>query len=458
VNVAIIGTGYVGLTTGVCLAYLGHRVWCVDSDHDKVAALERGEVPIYEPNLEDLLAEAKSSLCFTTDYSRAIPDADVVFIAVGTPPGANGSPDLRHLEAASRCVGEHLGPQFTVVVNKSTVPIGSGNWVGALIRDAVIARSNGPGRDCFAVASNPEFLREGSAISDTLYPDRVVVGADDQRTAQVLYTLYRPILDQTFTPPVFLPRPERLGGVPLISTDLASAELIKYAANAFLALKISYINEIGQLSEKVGADIAQIARGIGLDARIGPRFLQAGIGWGGSCFGKDTAALIATAAEYGLEMQIVTAARETNRRQRERVVEKLLAELKILKGRTIGLLGLAFKPHTDDLREAPAVDIAMKLLGRGARVKAHDPVAMNRFRREYADLDVTLTETPEEVAEDADALVLVTEWPQFRDLDWERLAASMRKQLPEPVILDGRQVLDRVRLARAGFRCIGLAG
>ncbi len=216
-----------------------------------------------------------------------------------------------------------------------------------------------------------------------------MIGADERQTAEVLYTLYRPILDQTFQAPSYLPRPEELGAVPLISTDLASAELIKYAANAFLALKISYINEIGQLSEKVGADIAQVAKGIGLDARIGTRFLQAGIGWGGSCFGKDTAALIATAAEYGLEMPIVKAAREVNRRQRERVVEKLLGELKILKGRTIGLLGLAFKPHTDDLREAPALDIARKLIERGARVKAHDPVAMERFRREHPDLDVT---------------------------------------------------------------------
>jgi UDPglucose 6-dehydrogenase len=270
----------------------------------------------------------------------------------------------------------------------------------------------------------------------------------------VLYTLYRPILDQTFQPPPFLPRPEELGAVPLISTDLASAELIKYAANAFLALKISYINEIAQLSEKVGADIAQVAKGIGLDARIGTRFLQAGIGWGGSCFGKDTAALIATAAEYGLEMPIVHSARETNRRQRERVVDKLLAELRILKGRTIGLLGLAFKPHTDDLREAPALDIARKLIERGARVKAHDPVAMDRFRKEHPTMDVHCCETPEEVARDADALVLVTEWPQYRELDWEPLARLMRTA----IVLDGRYTLDRSRMTRAGFRYVGLAG
>jgi UDPglucose 6-dehydrogenase len=451
-NVAILGTGYVGLTTGACLAYLGHEVTCVDPDANKIGPLQRGEVPFHEPHLEDLLVAARPNLKFTMDYSEAIPDAQVVFIAVGTPPGVGGAPDLRYLQAAAEGVGERLGHHFTVIVNKSTVPIGSGNWVGALVRDA--AERRGRGKDCFAVASNPEFLREGSALLDSLYPDRVVIGADDPRTAEVLYTLYRPILDQTFQPPPFLPRPDRVGGVPLISTDLASAELIKYAANAFLALKISYINEIGQLSEKVGADISQVARGIGLDARIGTRFLQAGIGWGGSCFGKDTAALVSTASEYGLDMSIVKAARQVNQRQRERVVEKLLGELKILKGRTIGLLGLAFKPHTDDLREAPALDVARHLLERGARVKVHDPVAMNRFRKEYPTLDVVLASDAQEVARDTDAVVLVTEWPQYLDLDWESLASVMRT----PILLDTRHALDRGRITRAGFRYITLAG
>ena len=451
-NVAILGTGYVGLTTGACLAYLGHRVTCVDPDAHKISALQRGEVPFHEPYLEDLLAEARPNLLFTMDYSEAIPDAQVVFIAVGTPTGVGGAPDLRYLQAAAEGVGELLGPHFTVIVNKSTVPIGSGNWVGALVRDA--AERRGRGRDCFAVASNPEFLREGSALRDSLYPDRVVIGADESKTAEVLYTLYRPILDQTFRPPSFLPRPDRLGAVPLISTDLASAELIKYAANAFLALKISYINEIGQLAEKVGADIAQVARGIGLDARIGTRFLQAGIGWGGSCFGKDTAALISTASEYGLEMSIVKAARQVNQHQRERVVEKLLGELKLLKGRTVGLLGLAFKPHTDDLREAPALDVARHLLERGARVKVHDPVAMDRFKKEHAGIDVVLASDAHEVARDADALVLVTEWPQYLDLNWESLASVMRTA----ILLDARHVLDRARITRAGFRYLTLAG
>ena len=451
-NVAILGTGYVGLTTGACLAFLGHKVTCVDPVAEKIEALKRGEVPFHEPHLDELLADARRNLIFTTSYAEAIPDAQVIFIAVGTPPGNGGSPDLQYLLSAAHGVGEHMGSHFTVVVNKSTVPIGSGNWVGSLVREAAAAR--GAGHENFAVASNPEFLREGSALLDSLYPDRVVIGADQARTAQVLYTLYQPLLDQTFQAPRFLPRPERLGAVPLISTDLASAELIKYAANAFLSLKISYINEIGQLAEKVGANISHVARGMGLDARIGTRFLQAGIGWGGSCFGKDTAALIATAGEYGLEMPIVKAAKDVNARQRERVVDKLLAELKILKGRTIGLLGLAFKPDTDDLREAPAIDIARRLVERGVRVKAHDPVAMNRFQRDYKDIDITLCPAAADVAKDADAVVLVTEWAQYRDLDWEALAATMRS----PLVLDGRNVLNRERLVRAGFRYLSLAG
>ncbi len=452
-NVSILGTGYVGLTTGVCLAFLGHKVTCADADEKKIAMLASGEVPFYEPHLAELIEQARCNLKFTTRYDQAIPGAQVVFIAVGTPPGANGAPDLRYLQAAARGIGEYLAGGFTVVVNKSTVPIGSGNWVGSLVREAFEARNGQKAGASFAVASNPEFLREGSALHDSLYPDRVVIGTEEEQTAEVLYTLYRPILDQTFQAPPYLPRPEGLGAVPLISTDLASAELIKYAANAFLALKISYINEIGLLSEKVGADIAQIAKGIGLDARIGTRFLQSGIGWGGSCFGKDTAALLSTAEEYGLEMPIVSAAREVNRRQRERVIDKLLGELRILKGRTIGLLGLAFKPNTDDLREAPAIEIACKLIERGARVKAHDPVAMDRFRAEHPELKVVCCESAEEVARDADAVVLVTEWPQYRELDWDALAGSMRNK----IVLDGRLVLDRARIARAGLKYLGMA-
>jgi UDPglucose 6-dehydrogenase len=450
-KVSIIGTGYVGLTTGVCLGFLGHKVTCVDSDEAKIDILRAGHSPIYEPWLEDLLALARPNLCFSTSYAESIPGADVAFIAVGTPPLASGSPDLCYLRSAAQSIGKHLNG-FTVVVNKSTVPIGSGNWVESILRESYEQHHRQQSDGHFAVASNPEFLREGSALHDSLYPDRVVIGADEPRALELLYTLYRPVLDQSFASPTFLPRPEGLGGVPLISTHLASAELIKYAANAFLALKISYINEIGRLAERVGADITQVANGIGLDARIGTRFLQAGLGWGGSCFGKDTAALISTAAEYGLAMPIVQAAREINHCQRVRVIEKLLAELKILKGRTIGLLGLAFKPHTDDLREAPAIEIARHLTARGATVKAHDPVALSRARREYADSEIAFCEDPVELANGCDAIVLVTEWPQYRDLPWEDLAPKMR----HPLVLDGRQFLDRLRLTRAGFHYVGI--
>lgn len=453
-NVAIIGTGYVGLTTGVCLAYVGHSVTCLDADHAKVKSLCSGKIPIYEPFLDDLLSVAKVNLKFTTSYADAIPDADVIFIAVGTPSTASGSPDLQYLSQAAESIGEHLGSDFSVIVNKSTVPIGSGNWVGSLIRSSVAKRLGRQASEVFAVASNPEFLREGVAIGDTLYPDRIVIGSDEARALEVLYTLYRPIVDQTFSAPTFLPRPEGKAAVPLVSTDLASAELIKYAANAFLALKISFINEVGRVAERVGADIAEVARGIGLDSRIGPRFLSAGLGWGGSCFGKDTAALISTATEYGLTMPIVEAARQVNWLQRDRIIEKLQSELKILKGRTVAVLGLAFKPNTDDLRDAPAIAIAEKLIGRGAFVKAHDPIAMDRFSREHGDIGVQLCEDIEETLVDCDAVILATEWSDYQELDWEHLAKTMRGD----VVVDGRLILDPERLKAAGLRCIPICG
>jgi UDPglucose 6-dehydrogenase len=451
-RVAIIGTGYVGLTTGVCLASIGHSVWCLDTDEAKIAALMAGKIPIFEPYLEDLLQDSLHNLHFTSSYAEAIPGAEVVFIAVGTPPTPSGAPNLEFLSQAARSVGECMNGDLTVVVNKSTVPIGSGNWVGSLLRESCEQRTNGCAPE-FAVASNPEFLREGSALHDSLYPDRIVIGADEPRALEVLYTLYRPILDQTFPAPTYLPRPESVSAIPLVSTDLASAELIKYAANAFLALKISFINEIGLVAERVGADISEVGRGIGLDSRIGFRFLSAGIGWGGSCFGKDTAALIATAGEYGLHMPIVEAARKINCRQRDRVVEKLLHELKILKGRTIGLLGLAFKPNTDDLREAPAIEIAQKLIDRGVRVKAHDPIASERFQREHGKMGVQVCQTPSEVADGCDALVLITEWNEYRDLEWEGVAKRMRN----PLLLDGRHALDRDKLTRAGLHYVSIS-
>jgi UDPglucose 6-dehydrogenase len=449
-NVAIMGTGYVGLTTGVALAFLGHRVTCFDVDEAKVASLKAGKSPIYEPHLDELMELASPNLAFSTDPRAALESAEVVFIAVGTPSLPDGNPNLSYLKSAAHLIGTHIVSPFVVIVNKSTVPIGSGNWVESLVRDAYRAR--GSDRTRFSVASNPEFLREGSALSDMLYADRVVVGSDEPEALEVLRRLYQPLLEQTFESPHFLRRPEGFRAVPFLTSDLQSAELIKYAANAFLALKISFINEIAELSEKVGADIQHVARGIGLDSRIGNRFLQAGIGWGGSCFGKDTAALIATGKEYGLNMQITDAARTVNFRQRSRMVEILLSELKILKGRKIGVLGLAFKPFTDDLRDAPAFEIASKLIDRGAKVVGFDPVANERARSEWKGLELELVDSAEKVFDEADAVILVTEWPEFRSLDFASLALKMKQKL----VLDGRGLMDGKALSAAGIRLLTL--
>ena len=451
-KVAVIGVGYVGITTGAALAYLGHEVVGLDVDVNKIKRLSSGEPPIFEPYLAELMELARGRLSFTTHYQEAIPQADVVFIAVGTPPLPDGNPDLTYVRQAAEEVGRHLGEGFTVVVNKSTVPVGSGNWVESLVRDAFEARNGHAPLSQYTVSSNPEFLKEGTALADTFYPDRIVVGAEDARAVDVMYNLYKPIIEQTFPAPNFLPRPKGLSAVPFITTDIPSAELIKYAANSFLALKISFINEIAHLAEKVGADITRVAQAIGLDTRIGPQFLQAGIGWGGSCFGKDTAALVATARDYGIPTPIVEAAREVNYRQRDRVVEKLRDSLKILKGRTIGLLGLAFKPHTDDLRDAPALDIIKKLIGRGVKVRVHDPVAMENASNAFTDLDICYCDRPEETTMGADALVLITEWPEYRELDWAEILNQMRR----PLLLDGRNFLDGKALSELGFMYIGM--
>jgi UDPglucose 6-dehydrogenase len=452
-KVVVVGTGYVGLTTGVALAYLGNHVTCLDIDQNKIANLKNGKIPIYEPGLEQLLEISKGNMQFTCSYDEAgIGSCDVVFIAVGTPSLPDGNADLTFVKSAAEALGARLNHAFTVVVNKSTVPIGSGNWVGALLRDAYLHSKGAEPVGMYAVASNPEFLSQGSALSDTLYPDRVVIGSEEERAIDILTNLYRPILNQDFTPPAFLPRPEGLSAIPVVTCDLTSAELIKYAANSFLALKISYMNEISHLAEKVGADISQIARGIGLDSRIGPRFLRAGIGWGGSCFGKDTAALVAISKDYGMNMPIVQAARDVNYHQRTWVVETLLNELKILKGKTVALLGFAFKPNTDDLRDAPAVDIAKQLVQHGARVQATDPVALENARRLYPDLGVIYCDQPMDALHRADAVVLITEWPMYRDLDW----VEVKKQLNTALVLDGRNLLDRHELIQMGFHYIGV--
>jgi UDPglucose 6-dehydrogenase len=450
-KVAIIGTGYVGLTTGVTLAFLGHEVTCLDVDAAKIEQLNQGISPIYEPHLDDLMKAARSRLKFSISAKEALSNAEVIFIAVGTPSLADGNPNLAYLKSAAESVGENIQSPYVVIVNKSTVPIGSGNWVESLVRDAFRAK-NSSSKSQFVVASNPEFLREGSALMDMLYADRVVVGSDDEKAVSVMRKLYQPLIEQTFTPPSFLPRPENFKMVNFLSSDLQSAELIKYAANAFLALKISFINEISELSEKVGADIAHVAKGIGLDSRIGNKFLHAGLGWGGSCFSKDTAALISTGKEYGLPMVITHAAKEVNTRQRVRMVEILASELKILKGRKIGILGLAFKPFTDDLRDAPAFDVAQKLIDRGAKVVGFDPIAMNRAKKEWASSEIQFAENAESVFDEADAVMLITEWPEFLNLPFAKLASKMKN----PLILDGRNHFNSSEVKKAGMKIITL--
>ncbi len=475
-QVAVVGAGYVGLVTGACLAHLGHSVICVDNNPAKIEGLQRGRLPIYEPGLEELVREGAEAgrLHFTTDLSLAVQASEVIFIAVGTPALPSGDPDLRYVEAVAREIGQHLDDRYRVVVNKSTVPIGSGDWVRMLILDGAagaakqrlgsreesellsggapeatpfsrgsLVLETSPRTPQFDVVSNPEFLREGSAIHDTFYPDRIVIGSNSPRAIEILRQLYEPILS----------RQQGLGGdpVPLLVTDLASAEMIKYAANAFLATKISFINEIANICERTGADITQVAAGIGLDKRIGRAFLNAGLGWGGSCFPKDLAALIQTAADYGYEAKLLRATVEVNREQRQRLVEKLQQALKVLKGKTIGLLGLTFKPHTDDLRDAPSLTLIEQLHRLGAKVKAYDPIVSASGMREGLAYVVVETDVFR-LAQDCDALVLVTEWPEFLSLDYRRLAELMRR----PLLIDGRNCLDRQAVQQAGITLIGV--
>ncbi len=455
-RVTVIGTGYVGTVTGACLAYLGHNVTCVDTDTAKIEKLRRGEMPIYEPCLKELLelAASRGGIDFTSELAGAAAESDVIFIAVGTPPLPTGEANLCYLEAAARSIGAAMDEsKFRVVVNKSTVPVGSGNLVDTLVREGI--RESHPGslkRVSFGVASNPEFLREGTAIADSLYPDRIVVGAEEERTLRMLRELYQPLVSQTFDPPPFLPRPAGMEQVPVVTTTLTSAEMIKYAANAFLAVKIGFANEVANICERVGAEAPEVMAGIGLDARIGARFLNPGLGWGGSCFGKDVQSLMHTAREYGYQSRLLEAALEVNRAQRQLVIQKLQEKLYILKGRTIALLGLAFKPETDDLRDAPSLQIAERLLQMGVRVNVYDPVAMPACRELHPALRVHYCDSPEEAAEEADALVLVTEWKQFGALDLREVA----KRMARAILVDGRNLFDPEAARQAGFDYSGV--
>ena len=455
-RVTVIGTGYVGTVTGACLAYLGHRVSCVDMDADKIAKLKRGEMPIYEPHLTELLREAsaRGGIDFTTELSPAAAESDVIFIAVGTPPRRNGEANLSYLESAARSIGAAMDSErFRVVVNKSTVPVGCGNLVETLVREGIReAHPKEERRIRFGVASNPEFLREGCAISDSLYPDRIVLGAEEEQTMDMLRSLYEPLTRQSFDAPSFLPRAVSMTRVPLVATTLTSAEMIKYAANTFLAMKIGFANEVANLCERVGADAIEVMAGIGLDSRIGARFLNAGLGWGGSCFGKDIQSLLHTAEEYGYQARLLEAALAVNRAQRQVVIQKLQEKLFILKGRTIALLGLAFKPDTDDMRDAPSLQIAERLIQLGARVKAYDPVAMPACRAQNPELKIQYCNSALDAVYEADAAVLVTEWDEFRKLDLAQLACVMQ----QPVLVDGRNLYDPETARSAGLDYTGI--
>lgn len=451
-RVCVIGTGYVGLVTGVCLAHVGHDVICVDNNEEKVKLMQSGQSPIFEPGLSELMQSSieANRIRFTSDLAAGVKHGEILFIAVGTPPLPTGESDTRYVEAVARGIGAHLeGDEYKVIVNKSTVPIGSGDWVRMIVLDGIAERNNGVSKDAIAanfdVVSNPEFLREGSAVYDTFNPDRIVLGSTSEKAIAMMKDLYEPIVKRDYAEDSSLPP------VPVVMTDLNSAEMVKYAANSFLATKISFINEIANICDRVGADVTQVAQGIGLDSRIGGKFLQAGLGWGGSCFPKDVAALVHTAGDYGYEAQLLKAAVEVNERQRLIVLEKLQQSLKILKGKVIGLLGLTFKPDTDDMRDAPALTLIEQLARLGAKVKAYDPIVSQSGMRDG--LSNVLVETDaERLADGCDALVLVTEWGQFKTLNFEKMASLMA----HPVLIDGRNFLDPETLSKAGFHYIGV--
>ncbi len=429
-RITVIGSGYVGLVAGTCFAETGNDVICVDKDEAKIAALNDGIIPIYEPGLEELVKRnvAEGRLTFQTDTDDAVKRSLVCFIAVGTPPDDDGSSDLSAVVAVARAIGKAMNG-FKVVVDKSTVPVGTARMVA----DAIRGETDHP----FDVVSNPEFLKEGAAIDDFLKPDRVVIGCDDPRTAEIMKELYAPFVRT---------------GNPIVAMDVASAELTKYAANAMLATRISFMNEIAELCERLGANINAVRKGIGLDSRIGPSFLFPGIGYGGSCFPKDVKALVKTAEQHGYELEILRAVEKVNEHQKSWMLRKIDAHFgPDLTGRTIGVWGLSFKPQTDDMREAPAIVVVNGLLERGATVNVSDPVAMVEARRHFGDR-VTYCEHGYEALDGADALALCTEWNQFRNPDFDRV----RSLLTEPVIFDGRNIYAASRLPEKGFTYFGV--
>ncbi len=430
-NIAVAGTGYVGLVTGACFAELGVHVTCIDKDASKIDVLRRGVMPIYEPGLEELVEKnvREKRLAFTTDFDEAVERSLVIFIAVGTPQGSDGSADLTFVREVAAGIGRRLN-EYKVIVTKSTVPMGT----GVLVRRIVEESRGSPVP--FSVASNPEFLREGSAVEDFMRPNRIVIGTEDSQAAAILRDLYRPLY---------------LIETPFVITDVVTAEMIKYASNAFLATKISFINEVARLCDLLGADVHDVSRGMGLDNRIGRKFLHPGPGFGGSCFPKDTQAVAAIARSHGMDLKIVRAAMEVNDGQAAVMVEKIRSALVEPRGKVAGVLGLSFKPNTDDIRESPSIKIIAALQAMGVTVRAYDPIAMDNARAALEDVVFCADEF--EAAQGCDVLVLATEWNQFRSLDLARIKRAMRS----PVLVDLRNVYEREEMARLGFsyRCVG---
>ncbi len=429
-HIAVIGTGYVGLVSGACFAEFGVDVTCVDVDAAKVNDLKNGRIPIYEPGLDKIVTKnaAAGRLKFTTDITEAVAPAEVVFLAVGTPPQADGTPDMSYYRQAAKDVAAALNG-YKVLVTKSTVPVGTGRW----LRDFV-SQNVADGIE-FGVASNPEFLREGAAIEDFMHPNRVVIGSNEPRAIDVMKELYRPLY---------------LIETPIVITSLEAAELIKYAANAFLATKITFINEIANLCDAIGCDVHDVARGMGMDNRIGRKFLHPGPGYGGSCFPKDTRALTTVADQFGVETLVVDAVIEANERQRQAMIPKIEALVGDLSGKRIGVLGLSFKPETDDMREAPSIDIIRALIKKGATIKAFDPVAMDEAKHSLPDIEYAVDEY--DAITGADALVIVTEWNQFRALDMEKVKSLLKS----PKVADLRNVYEPGDMHELGFEYVGV--
>ncbi len=434
-KIAVVGTGYVGLVTGTCLAEVGIQVTCVDIDEKKIAGLKAGIMPIYEPGLEEMVTRnfQKGKLNFSTSLKEAMVDCDVAFIAVGTPPGEDGSADLKYVLGVAKEIGTHM-TNYLVLVTKSTVPVGTANLVRATVAQAIQDRNENL---AFDVASNPEFLKEGAAVDDFLKPDRIVIGVASQRAEDVLKKLYKPFV---------------LNGHPIISMDIPSAEMTKYAANAMLATKISFMNDIANLCEIMGADVNMVRRGIGSDPRIGNKFIYPGIGYGGSCFPKDVKALIKTAYENGYHMGVLKAVEEVNDKQKSVLFDKVMRHFDgNIKGKTFGMWGLSFKPKTDDMREAPSLVIIEKLLAQGAIVKVHDPIAMKEAKHILGD-QVIFCEQQEQAIASADALLVVTEWADYRAPDLTELKTS----LASPIIFDGRNIFDASEMREHGFTYYGI--